>query len=63
MQLPDEKILEISKLTIGQAKSESWLISRKHRLTESNFGVTLEACKRNRFPKSKRLTGTKTMDI
>lgn len=59
LQICDEKIMEISKSTVGQAQNENWLVYRKHRLTASNFGIVLGACRRNRYPKSlfKRLTG------
>ncbi|KAG5864637.1 hypothetical protein JTB14_023426 [Gonioctena quinquepunctata] len=59
LQMSHEKILKVAELTIGQAQNEKWLVCRKHRLTASNFGVVLGACKRNRFPKSlfKRLAG------
>ncbi|KAG5869223.1 hypothetical protein JTB14_035659 [Gonioctena quinquepunctata] len=64
LQMSHEKILKVAELTIGQAQTEKWLVCRKHRLTASNFGVVLGACKRNRFPKSsfKRLAGAYNLD-
>lgn len=52
-------IMEVVHQTVGQSKNENWLLARKHRLTASNFGPVLSACRRNRFPESlyKSLTG------
>ncbi|KAK5649898.1 hypothetical protein RI129_000927 [Pyrocoelia pectoralis] len=54
-----DAISKVAKATVGQISNENWLICRKHRLTASNFGPILTACRRNRFPPSlfKRLTG------
>lgn len=48
-------ILNLSRLERGSfpyIDHENWLIARKHRLTASNFGAVLAACKRNRYPSS-----------
>lgn len=50
--LDDKKIEEIATLTIGQNANEKWFLIRKFRLTASNFGPILAACKRNRYPES-----------
>lgn len=65
LQMCQEKILKVSEVTVGQAQNEKWLVYRKHRLTASNFGAVLGACKRNRFPKSlfKRLAGRSLKQI
>lgn len=59
LRLSKETIREVADKTTGQIDNPTWLISRKHRLTTSNFGEILAACRRNKFPKSlfDRLTG------
>lgn len=52
LSLTLEKIVEIEKLTRGQVNNPLWLLARKHRLTASNFGHILKACRRNRYPPS-----------
>nr|CAI5835011.1 unnamed protein product [Callosobruchus analis] len=41
-----------------------WLVARKNRLTSSNFGTVLAACRRNKYPPSlfKKLTESYTLD-
>ncbi|KAK5642077.1 hypothetical protein RI129_008244 [Pyrocoelia pectoralis] len=59
VKLSEEKILQIFELTTGQSKNPLWLTVKKFRLTASNFGAVLNACRRNSYPPSlyKRLTG------
>lgn len=51
-QLSAQKIEAIAAVTIGQNSNEKWFLIRKFRLTASNFGTILGACKRNRYPES-----------
>lgn len=51
-QLSDEQIKDIAAITIDQTANEKWFLIRKFRLTASNFGLILGACKRNRYPES-----------
>ncbi|XP_031338081.1 uncharacterized protein LOC116166960 [Photinus pyralis] len=57
-------VLSVANLTVGQAENEKWYLVRKYRLTASNFGLVLAACKRNRFPPSlfKSLSGDYNLD-
>lgn len=48
----DSTILQLVKDTTGQQKNPLWFHYRQHRLTASNFGIVLAACKINKFPKS-----------
>ncbi|KAJ8930091.1 hypothetical protein NQ314_017153 [Rhamnusium bicolor] len=50
LSLTKDRIVEVQKLTVGQTNNPAWYIARKHRLTASNFGQVLKACKRGRFP-------------
>jgi len=50
--ISDDNIKHIASLTTGQVSNEKWFIMRKFRITASNFGAILAACKRNRFPES-----------
>ncbi|KAJ8938646.1 hypothetical protein NQ314_011385 [Rhamnusium bicolor] len=50
LSLTKDRIVEVLKLTVGQTNNPAWYIARKHRLTASNFGQVLKACKRGRFP-------------
>jgi len=50
--IDDSTILQLVKGTTGQQKNPSWFHYRQHRLTASNFGKVIAACKRNKFPKS-----------
>ncbi|XP_074028806.1 uncharacterized protein [Leptinotarsa decemlineata] len=45
-------VQSVHQLTIGQGNNENWLIASKHRITSSEFGVVLSACRRNKYPKS-----------
>lgn len=50
--IDDQTILDIAAATTGQVSNEKWCLARKFRLTASNFGPIISACKRNRFPVS-----------
>ncbi|KAJ8963998.1 hypothetical protein NQ314_005210 [Rhamnusium bicolor] len=50
LSLTKDRIVEVQKLTVGQMNNPAWYIARKHRLTASNFGQVMKACKRGRFP-------------
>lgn len=50
--IDEETIKKIATMTIGQVSNEKWFMLRKFRLTASNFGLILDACKRNRYPDS-----------
>lgn len=52
LHINDSTILQLAKATTGQQKNPLWFHYRQHRLTASNFGKVLAACKRNKFPKS-----------
>jgi len=52
LHINDSTILQLVKDTTGQQKNPLWFHYRQHRLTASNFGIVLAACKRNKFPKS-----------
>lgn len=52
LSVTDETISLVANATIGQSSNEQWLVIRKYRLTASNFGAVLAACKRGRFPPS-----------
>ena len=43
------KAKDVAGLTIGQRMNPMWAITRKHRLTASNFGSVLSAIHRNKF--------------
>ncbi|KAK5643912.1 hypothetical protein RI129_007757 [Pyrocoelia pectoralis] len=47
-----DNILYVNQLTIGQGDNPLWLIAKKNRLTASNFGKILNACRRNKYPPS-----------
>ncbi|KAK4885069.1 hypothetical protein RN001_001340 [Aquatica leii] len=57
-------IMDVVNKTVGQHKNENWHFARKHRLTASNFGPVLSACRRNRFPDSlyRSLIGVYNLD-
>lgn len=59
LKVSTECIKDIAQLTEGQSENPLWLLARKNRLTASNFGTILAACRRNRFPPSlfKRISG------
>lgn len=61
LKISSEDILKIQTATIGQSSNPTWLMVRKHRLTASNFGRVLKACRRSKFPPSlfQTLTGKK----
>ncbi|KAJ8963995.1 hypothetical protein NQ314_005207 [Rhamnusium bicolor] len=63
LSLTKDRIVEVQKLTVGQTNNPAWYIARKHRLTASNFGQVLKACKRGRFPSTlfQTLTGNTTL--
>ena len=42
-KIPDEYILKISDITIGQRNNPTWHLTRRGRLTASNFGCVLKA--------------------
>lgn len=42
-KIPDECILKISDITIGQRNNPTWHLARRGRLTASNFGSVLKA--------------------
>lgn len=48
----DQSIKDIAAATIGQTLNEKWYLARKCRMTASNFGPVIAACKKNRFPVS-----------
>lgn len=48
----DQSIEDIAVTTAGQVSNEKWYLVRKFRLTASNFGAIIAACRRNRFPVS-----------
>lgn len=48
----DQLIKDIAAATMGQVSNEKWYLARKFRLTASNFGAIIAACKKNRFPPS-----------
>lgn len=50
--LKREVITEVAKMTTGQTQNENWYLTRKYRITASNFGSILACCARNRFPPS-----------
>lgn len=51
-KIDEESKLFISKITLGQIMSKEWNVLRQDRLTASNFGKVLNACKRNKYPPS-----------
>lgn len=59
LAVSEEKIVEVSTATEGQSSNVNWLLTRKHRLTASNFGQILAAIKRESYPISlfRTLTG------
>lgn len=63
IKIMPNKIPKIAQETVGQSSNSKWLVARKNRLTTSNFGVVLSACRRNRFSPSlfKRLAGNSTL--
>uniref|UniRef100_A0A6P7GYG1 Uncharacterized protein LOC114342225 n=1 Tax=Diabrotica virgifera virgifera TaxID=50390 RepID=A0A6P7GYG1_DIAVI len=60
LKVKKEIVLKVACSTIGQNKNEKWLIYKKNRLSASNFGIVLSACKRNKYSPSlfKRLAGS-----
>ena len=55
LRINDSTILQLVKDTTGRQKNLLWFHYsdyRQHRLTASNFGKVIAACKRNKFPKS-----------
>ncbi|CAG9773568.1 unnamed protein product [Ceutorhynchus assimilis] len=62
--IEDNVIHEITMATVGQVSNERWYLARKYRLTASNFGLIISACKRNRYPESlfKTLFGSYNLD-
>lgn len=48
-QVNQEEIVLIAEATIGQSDVALWHLLRIGRLTASNFGVVLAACRRNRY--------------
>lgn len=52
MQLSQDTIIFAEEISRGQRLNSNWLKFRRGRLTASNFGVVLDAIKRNRFPDS-----------
>ncbi|XP_074031558.1 uncharacterized protein [Leptinotarsa decemlineata] len=60
LAIKENKILEVAQKTEGQTDNQAWLISRKHRLTYSNFGEILKAARRQRYTPSlfKKLSGS-----
>lgn len=51
-KLSHEKIQQLAEATTGQNKNPIWLITKKHRLTASNFGKIIKACRRGKYPPS-----------
>src|SRR5664279_2247680 len=47
-----DQIVAIEKLTHGQHTNKFWTAFRCGRLTVSNFGLVLRACRRNSYPPS-----------
>lgn len=52
VKVTSDTILEIANITVGQSSNANWLICKKHRLSASNFGIILSACRRNRYTSS-----------
>lgn len=50
--ITDDIVLNISEITTGQNETELWHYYRKNRLTASNFGHILSACRKNKFSTS-----------
>ncbi|XP_039301446.1 uncharacterized protein LOC111057119 isoform X2 [Nilaparvata lugens] len=50
--IEQEVIKNVAEITVGQSKNPLWFVARKYRLTASNFGKVLSACRRGRFPPS-----------
>ena len=42
-KIPDEYILKITDITVGQRNNPTWHLARRGRLTASNFGCVLKA--------------------
>ena len=42
-KIPDEYILKITDITVGQRNNPTWHVARRGRLTASNFGWVLKA--------------------
>ncbi|KAF5282320.1 hypothetical protein FQR65_LT14374 [Abscondita terminalis] len=63
-RLKNKEILFISQVTCGQNQNAMWHQMRQGRLTASNFGVVLNACKIEKYPPSlfKRLLGKVHLD-
>ncbi|KAK4882472.1 hypothetical protein RN001_005791 [Aquatica leii] len=60
-----DAVLKIKDITIGQIDNPLWLITRKNRLTASNFGKVLRAHRRAKYPPSlfKTLSGTYNLHV
>lgn len=48
--ITESQVKLVLEKTVGQANNENWLITRKNRITASNFGAILAAVRRNRYP-------------